>query len=45
MNRILGVLGLRLSVCRISAPPLDRDCSGAHASRRQTKPWSLIWRL
>lgn len=26
MNRILGVLGLRLGVCRIIAPPLDRDC-------------------
>ena len=26
MNRILDVLGLRLSVYRIIAPPLDRDC-------------------
>jgi DNA-binding XRE family transcriptional regulator len=26
MNRIPGVLGLRLGVCRIIAPPLDRDC-------------------
>ncbi len=26
MNRIPDVLGLRLGVCRIIAPPLDRDC-------------------
>jgi len=25
MNRIFGVLGLRLGVCRIIAPPLDGD--------------------
>ncbi len=25
MNRILGVLGLRLGVCRIVTPPLDGD--------------------
>ncbi len=25
MNRIFGVLGLRLGVCRIIASPLDRD--------------------
>ena len=25
MNRIFGVLGLKLGVCRIIAPPLDGD--------------------